>query len=1089
MLVAGAGYGKTMALEEALGSGEPRAVWLSCAGRGQDHGLLLLGLIERIRAAVPGLADVVGDQLAALPEPVDVSLIAHTLRDELERLLVEPLVLVFDDAEELEGSKRGIELLEIFLRPHSGALRVAVATRRPLPLRSAKLEVSGWLTEFGSADLAFREEECAALLQAQRGRTATPDEVREVMARTEGWPLAVALSSPGDTRTEAVGRQTRDALFAYLSEEVLDRLGPELRSAVLDSSLPRELTPTLIAALGLPDDFVPRAERAGLVLKAAQDQREAWSYHPLFREFLLERLAAERSDAERLRLHTATAGELAASDRQVEAIEHWLEARRWEEAVAAMELSGPELVGTSPDAVRRWLARLPAEARAQAPCLLLEGLLAWGDGLHDQATPLLRAAVRAYAERGDEPREWLARSMLEDVLFSLGRFNEMVEIAEGFENVSPAASVGAAGAGWYAAVSLAARGFIEEAAEIVDALRADATTASMHRYLSAIVRAFSLAPQGRLDLAAEEQRRAIDVLDVVDPLGRMPYAIATLALIEADRGDFVEALALWDRCLEQSQRLGVGFVVKESHLQRAFLHARAGRIVEAEADFARGRDRRGTGWRDVILHQAEAFILALRGDPAGAVSAAERALGAVDPAPVNFRVWASCELAAVLADGGARSLAAAAIERTLEALDAAFPGQNGSFYRARLLAVRAWLRHLAGEAAAYDDLARALGEAADTAGYVLGREWPRLEPLVWGALERHILDPDIVVAALERVLPGGAALVPLVEHPVAAVRGAAVGPAAASGHPQLLARLDDLARDPDQGVASAAVAIRERTRAAPPPLTFELLGGFRVRRASWAVDDASWGRPIAARVMRFLLVHHEDAVAEDLLFEAFWPARPPEAARRSLTVALSLARGVLDTPGAEHSVIETRERAYRVRLGEHDRLDVAEFERAAAAGLAAPAESARPLLERADALWTGEPLPEDRYAVWAIAWRERLMHRYLQVLAALAEVHTRSGEHLDTIRVARKMIELDPLNESSHRDLMAAYAHAGRRSHALRQYLECRRVLVDELGIEPGDETRSLHARILAGVWVVLAVLVNAGGRLDVPEVLALSVY
>ncbi len=46
---------------------------------------------------------------------------------------------------------------------------------------------------------------------------------------------------------------------------------------------------------------------------------------------------------------------------------------------------------------------------------------------------------------------------------------------------------------------------------------------------------------------------------------------------------------------------------------------------------------------------------------------------------------------------------------------------------------------------------------------------------------------------------------------------------------------------------------------------------------------------------------------------------------------------------------------------------------------------------------------------------------------------------------------------------MLAYARTGRTSYALRQYLECRRALVVELGVEPSAQTSSLQARILAG--------------------------
>jgi DNA-binding SARP family transcriptional activator len=60
------------------------------------------------------------------------------------------------------------------------------------------------------------------------------------------------------------------------------------------------------------------------------------------------------------------------------------------------------------------------------------------------------------------------------------------------------------------------------------------------------------------------------------------------------------------------------------------------------------------------------------------------------------------------------------------------------------------------------------------------------------------------------------------------------------------------------------------------------------------------------------------------------------------------------------------------------------------------------------------------------------------------------------------MVRIDPLNEGAHWALITAYARAGRTSHALRQYLECRRTLVATLGIEPAAATSRLQARILA---------------------------
>ena len=70
LLVAGAGYGKTMALEEAITSPPRRTVWLSCRDAGGEAGRLLMGTLEGLRATVPGLTDVMGERLSASSEPV-----------------------------------------------------------------------------------------------------------------------------------------------------------------------------------------------------------------------------------------------------------------------------------------------------------------------------------------------------------------------------------------------------------------------------------------------------------------------------------------------------------------------------------------------------------------------------------------------------------------------------------------------------------------------------------------------------------------------------------------------------------------------------------------------------------------------------------------------------------------------------------------------------------------------------------------------------------------------------------------------------------------------------------------------------------
>lgn len=302
--------------------------------------------------------------------------------------------------------------------------------------------------------------------------------------------------------------------------------------------------------------------------------------------------------------------------------------------------------------------------------------------------------------------------------------------------------------------------------------------------------------------------------------------------------------------------------------------------------------------------------------------------------------------------------------------------------------------------------------------------WCDVEPVLREALERGALDAEAVVRALS--LPP--------EGPAGAV---------VQLFPNATPRMPDTTA---------------------PPLRFELLGGLTTFRGDEEIKAAEWGRPMAARIVAFLLVHRDRAVPEDLLLEAFWPDATAASARRSLQVAVSRARQVLDPPGAKHSLIEYAHRTYRLQLREHDIVDTEEFERRAHAALALPdGPGRRNAIEAAVRAWTGEPLPGHRYEEWTLAWRARLTDRRAELLGSLVEARSEAGDHAAAIDAARELVAHDPLDEAAHRQLMTAYARAGRPAHALSQFLVCRQVMVDELGVEPSQAMSALQQRLLNG--------------------------
>lgn len=100
---------------------------------------------------------------------------------------------------------------------------------------------------------------------------------------------------------------------------------------------------------------------------------------------------------------------------------------------------------------------------------------------------------------------------------------------------------------------------------------------------------------------------------------------------------------------------------------------------------------------------------------------------------------------------------------------------------------------------------------------------------------------------------------------------------------------------------------------------------------------------------------------------------------------------------------------------------------------------------------------------WLAVERERLHVQALDALTLLANAAERRGDYPAAQEYARRLLALEPWQEAAHRHLMRLLALDGRRAAALEQFEVCRRALDEELGLEPTEETRALHARIRAG--------------------------
>jgi DNA-binding SARP family transcriptional activator len=241
---------------------------------------------------------------------------------------------------------------------------------------------------------------------------------------------------------------------------------------------------------------------------------------------------------------------------------------------------------------------------------------------------------------------------------------------------------------------------------------------------------------------------------------------------------------------------------------------------------------------------------------------------------------------------------------------------------------------------------------------------------------------------------------------------------------------------------------------------FGLLGPLVVRDGTRTVTVSA---PQQRVLLAALLLNAGRVVSLDALAEVLWDGESPAGARSALHSAVQRLRATLGPSGAD--LIETQPPGYLITL-EDAELDVRAFGMLASRGHAA-AEAGRwteaaNQLRQALGLWRGEPLAD----VESLLLRDRevppIVDQRLQALATRIDADLQLGRHGEVVAELRQLAAAHPLQEQFHAQLMLSLYRSGRQADALAAFQDVRRVLADELGIDPGPELSVLHQRILA---------------------------
>ena len=235
-------------------------------------------------------------------------------------------------------------------------------------------------------------------------------------------------------------------------------------------------------------------------------------------------------------------------------------------------------------------------------------------------------------------------------------------------------------------------------------------------------------------------------------------------------------------------------------------------------------------------------------------------------------------------------------------------------------------------------------------------------------------------------------------------------------------------------------------------MEFRILGPLEVLDGDRPVP-LSGAKPRA--LLGILLLHANEVVSNARLVDELWGERPPATAEKLVQGYVHALRKQL---GAD--VLVTQAPGYRLRV-EPRSYDLLEFQRLVGEARAAELEDAVELRRRALALWRGPPLADLSFEGPARHESGRLSELRLETQIERIDAELELGRNAALIGELESLVAAHAYQERLHAQLILALYRSGRQAEALQAYQSVRRLLNDELGLQPGQALRELEAAIL----------------------------
>jgi DNA-binding SARP family transcriptional activator len=244
-------------------------------------------------------------------------------------------------------------------------------------------------------------------------------------------------------------------------------------------------------------------------------------------------------------------------------------------------------------------------------------------------------------------------------------------------------------------------------------------------------------------------------------------------------------------------------------------------------------------------------------------------------------------------------------------------------------------------------------------------------------------------------------------------------------------------------------------------MRIEVLGPLRVLMEGRELTTRDFRGAKPKQILQLLVVERGHTVPKDRLADLLWERGAPRNHVATLEAYVSVLRQVLAPGGPPRtSIVLTERGGYRLDTT-RVQVDLDDFDRALDQASKEEPQAALETLKRALLLVRGSALEDEPYAGWARTARDAYTQRHVQALIDAGRLSLLTGDATGALALAEQAVALNPLAEAAYQVLMTAAYSLWRQDEALAAFDRCRRLLAQELGADPHDETVALHLSIL----------------------------